>query len=225
MKKVHIREAINTGWSDFKRRPWYLLGLTVATFALMTIISSDSAAVITLAYILFGGYIAVLLKHADGEAIVFDDLFDIVDKRWIYFAFMGVIKMVLITLGMFLLVVPGIYMAIRWTFSELLVLDKGLRPLEALRASSDLTEGVRWKMFLFLIPAGLVVGLSIAAMIASVWNLLQDSGVVIDTVSVVAVPLALVIMVVTTVVYQLAVIKVYKDVQSAVSGKKKKSKK
>lgn len=157
MKKVHIRAALAKGWSDFKRRPWYLLGLTLVTIILFLLVVGQSATAAALSYILYGGFLALFIKHAAGETVVLDDLFDFVDKRWIYFAFLGVVKTALISLGLLLLIVPGVYLAIRWMFADILVVEKGLRPMEALKASSELTEGVRWKLFLYTLVALVLV--------------------------------------------------------------------
>jgi len=106
----------------------------------------------------------MLLKHYAGRTVKFDDLFDI-DKRWVYFAFLGVIKTVLIFLGFLFFIVPGIYLGVRWMFAELLVIDQGMRPLEALKASSEMTEGHRWGLFLFALVAVLLVFVSLLALV------------------------------------------------------------
>ena len=154
MKKIQIRAAIAAGWSAFMQRPWYLFGLTLA-FTGLVLISSGEAAFTALAYILYGGYTLLLLKHFRGSEVQFDDLFDI-DRRWISFAFLAVIKGVLIVLGLLCFIIPGLYLAVRWSFAEILVLDQGMRPLEALRASSTMTEGTRGKLFLFMVVAFLM---------------------------------------------------------------------
>jgi uncharacterized membrane protein len=156
MKTISIRAALGAGWGLFMKRPWYLLGLSLAVGFLFVATTSNSALATALSYIVFGGYIAVLLKFSSGESVVFDDLF-ITDKRWIYLAFLALIKMVLILLGFLCFIIPGVYLSIRWMFADLLVIDKGLRPLEALRASSALTLGHRWKLFFFSLVSGLLV--------------------------------------------------------------------
>lgn len=148
MKKVKIGEAIQTGWSVFMKRPWYLFGLALAVMGLFAATSSQALAA-ALAYIVYGGFTGVLIKHYNGEAIVFDDVFTIDTQKWISFAFLAVIQAIFIILGFICFIIPGVYLAVRWMFAGLLVIDKGLRPMEALKASSKLTEGVRWKLFLF----------------------------------------------------------------------------
>jgi O-antigen ligase len=160
MKKVKIRESFKSGWELFMQRPWYLLGLTIAMCILFAVCSSNSAIATALAYIVYGGYLLMLINHFKGNRIVFDDLFSI-DNRWISFAFLAVIKGGLILLGFLCFIIPGIYLAVRWMFAEYYVLDKGMRPLEALKASSELTKGYRWKLFLFVVAGALLVILGV----------------------------------------------------------------
>lgn len=172
MKAVDIRGSLKEGWKLFTQRGWYFIGLFLAFVVLFILTAGDSAVVTALSYILYGGYFALLLKHARGERVVFDDLFSI-DSRWISFAFLGLIKTVLILIGFLLLIIPGIYLSVRWMFAELLVIDKGLRPLEALKASSELTKGYRWKLFLFSLVMMILIlvgflALGIGAVVASI---------------------------------------------------------
>lgn len=130
------------------RRPWYLLGLSLA-FSALFVFSFGNAFVTALAYIVYGGYLTLLIRHLHHEQVVFDDLFTVTDFRFVSFAFLALIKAFFIILGFICFIIPGMYLAVRWMFAEILVVDQGMRPLEALRASSQLTEGVRFKLFLF----------------------------------------------------------------------------
>lgn len=156
MKNVKIFESIGAGWTLFMKRPWYLLGLTLATLGLFVAASSSGAMITALSYIVFGGYFVLLFKHYNGVVLIFDDIFTI-DQRWVYFAFLSVIKALFIILGFLFFIIPGIYLSIRWMFAEFYVIDKGMRPLEALKASSALTYGHKWKLFLFALVSGLLV--------------------------------------------------------------------
>lgn len=195
MKTISIRTALGAGWQLFMKRPWYLLGLSIAVGLLFVATASNNALATALSYVVFGGYIAILLKFSNGESISFDDLF-ITDKRWIYLAFLAVIKFVFIFLGLLCFIVPGVYLAVRWMFADLLVVDKGLRPLEALRASSALTEGYRWKLFFFSLIAGLlallglvffvigvvVAGITIQFATIHIYKTLQTPNIPVDAV-------------------------------------------
>lgn len=145
MKQVMIRAAIVAGWEIFMRRPWYLFGLSLAFFGLF-VVSIGEAAITAFAAVLYGGYIAMMIKHFHGSKIEFDDMF-VIQDRWVYYAGLTIIKTFFIILGLLCFIVPGVYLSIRWMFAEILVIDQNMKPLEALKASSKLSEGVRGKLF------------------------------------------------------------------------------
>lgn len=145
MKQVMIRAAIVAGWEIFMRRPWYLFGLSLAFFGLF-VASIGEAAITAFAAVLYGGYIAMMIKHFHGSKIEFDDMF-VIQDRWVYYAGLTIIKTFFIILGLLCFIVPGVYLSIRWMFAEILVIDQNMKPLEALKASSKLSEGVRGKLF------------------------------------------------------------------------------
>lgn len=149
MYTVKIRSSLKAGWSAFTRRPWYLMGIMLSFMTLFAL-SIGNAVITALAYIVYGGYIALMLNHFRGGKVKFDDIFSI-DNRWISFAFLGLIKTILIMFGFIFFIIPGIYLAIRWMFAEILVIDKNMKPMEALKASSVMVEGHYWKLFLFLL--------------------------------------------------------------------------
>lgn len=68
-----------------------------------------------------------------------------------------------------LFIVPGIYLALKWSFAELLVIDKGMRPMEALRASSEMTKGIRFKLFLFSLASFVIILVGVLALVVGVF--------------------------------------------------------
>lgn len=48
-----------------------------------------------------------------------------------------------------MLIIPGIIWAIKFQYYGYFIVDKGLGPIKALEASSNLTDGVKWDLFLF----------------------------------------------------------------------------
>ena len=170
IKKVHIISSLNHGFALWQQRPWYFSGLAAAVTG-MFVLASSEALVTALAAILYVGYLSVFFKHYHGGHVVFDDLFSI-DRRWINFAFLTVIKTALILLGLLCLIVPGIYLAIRWMFAEYLIIDKDLRPLEALKASSELTQGCRGKLFWYSVLVVILLVLGLSALIVGVFFLI-----------------------------------------------------
>ena len=99
-------------------------------------------------------------KMGRDQGISMTEIFDPANRK-----FMGEFFLVLafntigVLVGLALFYIPGIVIAIAWSLGILLVIDKKLDPIAALRKSNDLTYGNKWPIFLAsLIPiVGLVV--------------------------------------------------------------------
>jgi len=84
---------------------------------------------------------------------LFKDLFQGWDVFWKFIG-CGILVTLLVLGGLFLLIIPGIIWAIKYSFAPYLVVE-GVSPVEALKKSGELTKGYKWDIFLF----GLLVGL------------------------------------------------------------------
>ena len=60
------------------------------------------------------------------------------------------------------LIIPMYVLAIAWSLATLLLIDKGIAPIEALRKSNELTYGYKWRMFWISMVLGLIFGAIIA---------------------------------------------------------------
>ena len=56
----------------------------------------------------------------------------------------------MVLVGLLLMIVPGIYWSLKYTFVPYLVIDKKAGVGEALRISGQMTEGIKWKLLVFL---------------------------------------------------------------------------
>jgi uncharacterized membrane protein len=63
---------------------------------------------------------------------------------------------ILVGLGLLCLIVPGIILALMWMFTYPVIAETGLGFWEAMRESSRLTEGYRWRLFLLALACFLV---------------------------------------------------------------------
>lgn len=61
----------------------------------------------------------------------------------------AVVYGLLVALGFLLLLVPGIYWAVKYGFWGYALIDKKLNPLDALRVSAELTAGEKWHLLGF----------------------------------------------------------------------------
>lgn len=86
---------------------------------------------------------------------------------WPRFALMAATSTLLIMFGMWLFVLPGLYLMIKLSFSEYLLVLRNISPLQAMRESFDMTKGKFWPILFTLmtimIPLWLLDGLSAMA--------------------------------------------------------------
>lgn len=107
------------------------------------------------------GVLVVFLKLVDNRETGVSDLFNNWDKVFAY-VIATIIYSLAVVIGLLLLVLPGIYFAIRLQFYAYLIFDKGLNPFEALSESYNLTKGYVFDLFL----------LGIIQIVASIFGLL-----------------------------------------------------
>ncbi len=86
------------------------------------------------------------------------DLSDLYNGYPLFWKMLGtwILYMLLVLAGLILLIVPGIYWAVRYRFSMYAVVDEGLGPVEAMKRSGQLTRGVWWHLaFFYLAMVGI----------------------------------------------------------------------
>lgn len=103
-----------------------------------------------LKWVLDIGFIYVFLRIIDGEETQVSDLFTQWGKVFSYVV-ASILYSLTIVVGLLLLIVPGIYFAIRLQFYAYLILDKNLNPFEALSESYNLTSNFTLDLFLLAI--------------------------------------------------------------------------
>lgn len=167
MNKVFLKkEAIKHGWKLTKKNIYFILKLGVflaiiyITFSAIEKFLSIVEAPISLPFwilttvfemFLAIGILRIFMSINDGKEFKFSDLWN-TDNKTIINYFIGSIYYCLIVIGgMILLVVPGIYWAIKYSFTWYLIIDKNLSPKEALKMSGEITSGSKWNIFFFMI--------------------------------------------------------------------------
>ena len=85
----------------------------------------------------------------------------------LYFPYIFVVLLVgLATLaGFVLIIIPGIYLAVAFAFSQVILVDQGIRGTQALAASRALVKGRWWASLWRLLAGGVVFGLLIAIVV------------------------------------------------------------
>lgn len=101
------------------------------------------------------GILKITLQIIDDKKASLDELFLNYKKAWRYFL-AGLLVGLIVLLGLILLIVPGIYWALKYQFVGYLIIDKDLSISEALHESGRLTRGYKWQLLLFHLLLGLI---------------------------------------------------------------------
>lgn len=107
---------------------------------------------------LMAGLHAMVLQTIDGRTPALKDLFTLLG-RGPAFLFAVVLYLVAVAVGLVLLVLPGIYLAVRYAFFGYILATKPVSALEALRFAGALANGRWWALFGFFL---VILALNIA---------------------------------------------------------------
>ncbi|HEX8968287.1 MAG TPA: hypothetical protein VF937_10420 [Chloroflexota bacterium] len=96
---------------------------------------------------IFYGAAYAWLRAVRGQKPEVSDLFVPFQRYWLTSVLAGLLTEVIVVVGFILLIVPGIYLAVRLSFVPFIVVDEGRGPVEALTESWRRTEGFFWTIF------------------------------------------------------------------------------
>lgn len=173
-----IGDAVGFGWDTFKKWTALLVGLTIVVAfveGMMEFIDdqiiSDTyggrmdflwfIAVSLVSATLQLGMNNVSLKLRDQGRAEFADVFNIFNRVPFYIV-ASVMLLVVVSIGLLFLVIPGVYLAVRFQFVSYRILE-GDNPIEAFQHSWEITQGHVLELVLFDL---LLLGIFIAGVIA-----------------------------------------------------------
>jgi hypothetical protein len=97
--------------------------------------------------IAYGGAWA-FLRAVRGQRPEVADLFVPFQRGWINAVIANLIVTVIVAIGFILLIIPGIFLAVKLCLVPFIVVDEGLGPFQAIEASWKRTSGYWWTLFL-----------------------------------------------------------------------------
>jgi uncharacterized membrane protein len=100
------------------------------------------------------GLIHITLKFVDMKKTTYKDLFYY--KPIVNYFLTSILTGLIVIGGLLLLIIPGIIFGIRLKYACYLIIDKNLKPMEAIKASWKMTKGNAWNLFFFGILLGLI---------------------------------------------------------------------
>lgn len=181
-----VKSALSFGWETFKRRPWFFIGSALVILVAGSVAhaltqridhtltgSSDTPSAIGAAMdwalgtlISMGAAAFFLAAQDDVERVSLGALWH-PSPFWKYLL-ATLLMSIAVGLGLLLLIVPGIIFALMFAFAPLIVIDRGLDPIEALKESKRITEGHRWQLLGLALLSTLIVLLGLLAAVVGV---------------------------------------------------------
>ena len=172
MNKFSIGEAMRFGWTTMKANFWFFVGLIFTVFAVRVFLPGLAGGFrqdhgfrpLALVVGLVSGIVSIImgiglakiaLMFVDGQKPRFDEMFAHANLFWRYLG-AQILSNLIIGLGFLLLIIPGIIWSLKYSFVGYFVVDKGMGPIEALRHSARVTQGVKWQLLLFWLVMGFV---------------------------------------------------------------------
>ncbi len=178
--------AIRYGWETFKRRPWFFVGTALLILVLSGLVDSLTSRgdalvtgspdhpsglglVINLAFgtlLSMGATAFYIAAHDNPDAVEISMLWH-PRPFWKYLG-LSILLAIVIGIGLALLIVPGIILFLMFMFSTIIVIERGLGPIDAMSESRRLTRGHKWQLFTFSVLLFLINVLGLLALIVGV---------------------------------------------------------
>ena len=177
--KFSISEVAGTSWKFTKSQIWVLAGMFLAycvVTGILNLITSSSYVLNLLVQLIIGslftlGFIRNMFQTMDGEEPQFST-YGQEARKFLHYLVANILYSIIVCIGIVLLIIPGIYLAIRLQFfQQYIVSEERCSAIDALKKSWELTQGQAMPLFLLaLVQIGLtllglillVVGLFVA---------------------------------------------------------------
>ena len=176
-KKFLKKEAINFGWETAKANIGFFVLFLLVIWIAEVIFTAPSGSYWGKYYVwspvlflldwivgVFVGLavIRVTLRFTRGETAEFEDLW-MGYPKFLEYLVGSILYGLLVFAGLVLLIIPGIYWAVRYQFYGYCIVDRDLGPVAAIKMSGRITRGSWWNLFWLGILQFLVVLLGFIA--------------------------------------------------------------
>ena len=170
-KKFSIDEALGFGWRKMTENLGFFIVLLLISFLISFFFSSFASLfedklpslslIFNIGSILFSVfmtivYIRIALNIFDGDRGKLEDILSLSLPLFFKFLLANVLYYLIVAAGLLLFIIPGFYFMIKYQFVLSLIVDKGMDVVPAFNMSSEMTKGIKWRLFLFDLLIGLI---------------------------------------------------------------------
>lgn len=176
-----IGKGINISVGGCFTRAWNLytahFGILTGTTALVLIILSllhsvpaaGSVVGVALGGVLVAGLSVVFLKAIRGQKAEVNDLFLGFNRNFVPLLLASVLVFILVSAGLLLCVLPGIYLAVAWMFVYTLIFERSIDFWPAMELSRKVVHECWWELFALALGAALLVTLGLMLAVVGVF--------------------------------------------------------
>ena len=182
-------DCFDRSWKLLKANFWPLVGITLLVMAVSWLVSwlaghlprprfyfgelqvfgPENLANLLLGTAFSGGLYYYYLKKLRGRPTQIGDAFYGVTAAFFPLFLLGIVSSLFISLGLICLLLPGIYLAVAYSFAQLLIVDKQLSFGQAMTVSRRVISAQWWRMFALLLLAGLVAVLGLVGFLIGIF--------------------------------------------------------
>jgi len=155
---IDIGGAISRGWALVRDNLAVLVGAAVLGWLVTLGLAVVPILGWIVGFVLLGGLDYMFLRRIRGEEVQVGDVFAGFNLAFLNLAMAGLVKSLLMSLGLLLCILPGIYLAVGYVFALPLVIDKQMEFWTAMEVSRQVVHEQWWSMFALVIVLGLIAG-------------------------------------------------------------------
>lgn len=174
-KKFSKEAAIKFGWNRMKENLGFFIVYLIILFIIEGFFGffasafADSLPSLSLLFNLGSWVVSIVssifiikigLKLYENDKIGSYDFLSFSSSLFFKFLLGYVLYTLLVVIGFILLIVPGLYLAIKYQYVQYLIVDKNMDVIEAFKESGKMTDGHKWNLLLlaFLFVAIVILG-------------------------------------------------------------------
>ncbi len=162
-----IKESLKYGWQKSKEHLELVLFTTLLTLGVGFFVGDKKYGFFNFLLMIFLliiriGYTKIFLRIYDGESPKFVEIFQEYRTFWRYLG-TSILTCLTILGGFILLIIPGIFWAVRFSFAPIIVVDTKSGPVISMKESWAITKGKFWKILLFWLT---IIGFNMLGVLA-----------------------------------------------------------
>lgn len=172
-EKLRIGACVGRAWRLTTGNFWAIVGGTFLGLVVLMVVQFipilGAIAGLFLSGVIYGGLYLYYLKFVRGESPDLGVIFSGFSGAFVPLMLGSLVSSLLTTLGLILLILPGIYLAISYTFTFLLIQDRKLDFWCAMEVSRRVITAQWWRVFGLMIVAGFLACLGIIGLFIGIF--------------------------------------------------------